>query len=82
VPFADAKWFRGRDTAMRQQSTCPDPSCCRRPASELAERWSDSAWPSAKLHAHILSPLPSGKFPGVDENEVYEFLEAHSRSTS
>jgi transcriptional regulator with XRE-family HTH domain len=78
VPFSDAKWFRGRDTAMRQQSTCPDESCCRKPASELAARWSESAWPSAKLHAHILSPLPSGKFPGVDENEVYEFLESHS----
>ncbi|MFB2555099.1 helix-turn-helix domain-containing protein [Herbiconiux liangxiaofengii] len=80
VPFAEAKWFRGRDTAMRQQSRCPDESCCRRPASELAERWSQAAWPSAKLHAHILSPLPSGKFPGVDENEVYQFLEAHAGS--
>jgi transcriptional regulator with XRE-family HTH domain len=80
VPFADAKWFRGRDTQMRQRSYCPDESCCRKPATELAQRWSDSAWPSAKLHAHILSPLPSGKVPGVDENEVFQFLEAHSAS--
>jgi hypothetical protein len=30
------------------------------------------------LHAHVLSPLPSGTFPGVDDIEVYEFLEAHA----
>ncbi|AXH36431.1 XRE family transcriptional regulator [Humibacter sp. BT305] len=82
VPFADAKWFRGRDTQQRRVSTCPDESCCRRPSSELAERWSTAAWPSAKLHAHILSPLPSGKFPGVAENEVYQFLERHAGTLS
>lgn len=78
VPFADAKWFRGRDTTNRVTSRCPDISCCRRPASGLTERWAHKAWPSAKLHAHILSPLPSGSFPGVDDNELYAFLEAHS----
>ncbi len=78
VPFNDAKWFRGRDTQTRGVSRCPDESCCRVPDSSLADRWADRAWPSAKLHAHILSPLPSGHFPGVDENEVYEFLESHS----
>jgi len=26
----------------------------------------------------VLSPLPSGTFPGVDDAEVYEFLEAHA----
>jgi transcriptional regulator with XRE-family HTH domain/predicted transcriptional regulator len=78
VPFNDAKWFRGRDTQIRGVSRCPDESCCKRPASELSDRWSNRAWPSAKLHAHILSPLPSGNFPGVDDNEVYQFLEAHS----
>ncbi|MEO7349432.1 MAG: XRE family transcriptional regulator, partial [Terrimesophilobacter sp.] len=78
VPFNDAKWFRGRDASNRQSSTCPDASCCRRPADGLASRWSRKAWASAKLHAHILSPLPSGTFPGVDDNELYNFLEAHS----
>jgi len=78
VPFAEAKWFRGRDTAVRAQSRCPDESCCRRPDDDLAERWRDRAWPSARLHAHILSPLPQGEFPGVDTLEVYEFLESHS----
>ena len=37
------------------------------------------AWPSARLHAHILSPLPSGTFPGVDDTELYAFLDAHSK---
>lgn len=78
VPFNQARFFRGRDTATRAVSTCPDSSCCRRPSSELTERWRDQSWPSARLHTHILSPLPSGTFPGVDDNEVYDFLERHA----
>ncbi|WP_353829236.1 helix-turn-helix domain-containing protein [Agromyces sp. SYSU T0242] len=78
VPFNQAKWFRGRETSVRSESRCPDESCCRRAPDGLAERWSGLAWPSARLHAHVLSPLPSGTFPGVDDAEVYEFLEAHA----
>ena len=78
VPFADAKWFRGRETTVRAESRCPDESCCRRAPAGLAERWAGQAWPSARLHAQILSPLPSGTFPGVDDASVYEFLEAHA----
>lgn len=78
VRFADAKWFRGRDTANREASRCPDENCCRRPAAEAARRWERKAWPSARLHAHILSPLPSGTFPGVDDTELYSFLDRHS----
>ncbi|KFF59827.1 XRE family transcriptional regulator [Cryobacterium sp. MLB-32] len=78
VPFAQAKWFRGRETMQRAVSRCPDESCCRRPNSEAASRWSGRAWPSARLHANVLSPLPSGTFPGVDDMEVYEFLERHA----
>ena len=78
VPFAHAKWFRGRETTQRSASHCPDESCCRRPDVRRASRWEGRAWPSARLHAHVLSPLPSGTFPGVDDTEVYEFLEAHA----
>ncbi|KGJ72483.1 XRE family transcriptional regulator [Cryobacterium roopkundense] len=78
VPFAHAKWFRGRETVQRAVSRCPDESCCRRPNSEAASRWAGRAWPSARLHANVLSPLPSGTFPGVDDMEVYEFLERHA----
>jgi hypothetical protein len=80
VPFVHSKWFRGRETTTRTVSTCPDESCCRRPEPALSARWSGKAWSSAKLHAHILSPLPSGTFPGVDDRELYQFLEAHSAS--
>jgi predicted transcriptional regulator/transcriptional regulator with XRE-family HTH domain len=80
VPFAHSKWFRGRETTNRMSSTCPDEACCRLPEPGLRERWSGKAWSSAKLHAHILSPLPAGTFPGVDDRELYEFLEAHSSS--
>ncbi|CAD5996241.1 XRE family transcriptional regulator [Agreia sp. COWG] len=78
VPFAEAKWFRGRDTTVRAASRCPELSCCRQPDDALSARWADRAWPSARLHAHVLSPLPQGSFPGVDESEVYTFLERHS----
>jgi predicted transcriptional regulator len=78
VPFASAKWFRGRESTLRTVSKCPDPSCCVRPRDELVDRWSGRAWPSAKLHAHILSPLPGGTFPGVDDQELYDFLDRHA----
>ncbi|MGG7465715.1 MULTISPECIES: helix-turn-helix domain-containing protein [unclassified Plantibacter] len=78
VPWDDAKWFRGRETTQRAVSTCPDPQCCRKPSSSLAQKWREQAWPSARLHTHILSPLPSGTFPGVDDGEVYDFLERHA----
>lgn len=78
VPFDEAKWFRGRETTVRAESRCPDESCCKRAPADLSGRWAGKAWPSARLHAHILSPLPSGSFPGVDDADVYAFLEAHS----
>jgi predicted transcriptional regulator len=78
VPFDDAKYFRGRETTNRQTSNCPDPSCCRRPPDELAARWLDKAWPSARLHAQILASLPTGRFPGVDETDIYLYLERHA----
>jgi len=81
VPFDSAKWFRGRDTTVRHRSTCPDEACCKRPPEALTERWRDKAWSSARLHAQILNPLPQGTFPGVDDRELYEFLDRHARTT-
>jgi transcriptional regulator with XRE-family HTH domain len=78
VPFGQAKWFRGRETTQRAQSACPDASCCKKPPVLLASRWQERAWPSARLHANILSPLPVGTFPGVDDADVYHFLEKHA----
>ncbi|MGW9156763.1 MULTISPECIES: XRE family transcriptional regulator [unclassified Microbacterium] len=78
VPFDDARWWRGRETSDRAVSTCPDESCCRRPSAELTERWNGKAWPSARVHTHMFSPLPRGAFPGVDDNEVYNFLGRHA----
>ncbi len=78
TPFVHVKWFRGRDTSVRRASTCPDPSCCRKPPAELAERWQQAAWPSARLHSSLLAAMPTGTFTGVDLTEVYEFLEAHA----
>jgi predicted transcriptional regulator/DNA-binding XRE family transcriptional regulator len=79
VPFDDARWFRGRETTKRSTSSCPDPSCCQRPPARLAAHWDGMAWPSARAHSHILSALPSGSFPGVDEADVYTFLDRHEK---
>jgi XRE family transcriptional regulator, fatty acid utilization regulator len=79
VPFDDAKWFRGRDTTERAVSRCPDESCCRRPPADAIERWAGKAWPSARVHRHMFSPLPRGTFPGVDDGEVFAFLDRHAR---
>src|SRR3954464_12508832 len=78
VPFQHAKWFRGADTQRRRKSSCPSPSCCRRPPQELAKKWEGQAWPSARAHSHLLAALPPGTFPGVDTTDVYTFLERHA----
>lgn len=78
VPFEHVRWFQGRETTLRARSSCPDPACCRRPPADLADRWSTHAWPSARAHSHLLAAIPPGTFPGVDDTEVYEFLDRHS----
>ena len=80
VPYQHVKWFRGRETTAREKSTCPDPNCCKRPPASLASEWAGNAWPSARAHSHLLAAMPPGAFPGVDETEVYSFLQAHSGS--
>lgn len=75
VPYEASRWFRGRDTPHRATSNCPDGPCCRRPPAELAQRWSGRVWPSARAHSHVLAALPPGTFPGVDETDVYAYLE-------
>jgi XRE family transcriptional regulator, fatty acid utilization regulator len=77
VPYEHSRWFRGRDTLRRLSSACPDGECCQRPPAGLATRWEGLAWPSARAHSHILSALPTGSFPGVDEADVFSFLERH-----
>ncbi len=79
VPFEDSRWFRGRETTRRTASACPDGDCCQRPPAALAARWDGQAWPSARAHSHILLALPAGSFPGVDEADVFEFLERHEK---
>ncbi|MGK0741569.1 helix-turn-helix domain-containing protein [Leucobacter sp. Z1108] len=77
VPFDAVKWFRGRETAHRTQSFCPDERCCRRASDELTRKWEAAAWPEAATPTSLLAALPTGTFPGVDSHEVYDFLESH-----
>jgi hypothetical protein len=81
MPYANAKWMRGRETTERARSRCPDPTCCSRPPTELSDRWGDQAWPSAKVHSHLLAAMPPGVFPGVDDTEVLTFLDRHTKPT-
>jgi XRE family transcriptional regulator, fatty acid utilization regulator len=78
VPYVESQWFRGQETANRARSRCPDPACCRRPPVDLARRWQQASWPSARAPSHVLATLPPGSFPGVDDTEVYAFLEHHT----
>ena len=50
--------------------------------TELATRWADKSWPSARPHASTLAALPTGAFPGVDTTEVYQFLDRHAPAVS
>ena len=76
--YEDSRWFRGRDTTVRTTSACPSGECCQRPPAALAARWEGMAWPSARAHSHVLLALPSGSFPGVDDADVFEFLDRHA----
>jgi hypothetical protein len=78
VRYVDAKWFRLTDHTTRRTSACPDERCCRQPPAAQARRWDGYAWPAARAHSHLLSALPPGTFPGVDETEVYSFLDGKS----
>lgn len=79
VPYQHVKWMRGRETTHRSTSRCPDPTCCSHPPAQLAERWAGKAWPSARVHSHLLAAMPPGVFPGVDETDVLRFLETHAQ---
>ena len=78
---ADARYFRGHETAERARSRCPDGECCRRPPPAVAATWRGRAWPLARADSHVLAALPEGAFPGVDLPEVYDFLERHAADT-
>jgi predicted transcriptional regulator/transcriptional regulator with XRE-family HTH domain len=78
VPFGHVRWFLGRETTERATSRCPDPDCCQRAPADLAQRWATKSWPSARPHASLLAALPTGAFPGVDQTEVFTFLDRHA----
>ena len=78
VKFADARWFRGRDTETRVTSTCPDPSCCKTPPSGLASKWEDNVIVSARSQARILGLLAADPYPKLDMPEVLSVVEDHA----
>jgi hypothetical protein len=82
VPFDDARWFRGRETQKRATSTCPDEACCRRrPDAELTGAGRQGLAERPRAHADVLAAAARA-FPGVDDGEVYAFLERHAPASS
>ncbi len=79
VPYESSKWFRGKETTSRSVSRCPDVDCCRRPPRQLAAAWAGHVWPAGRATSSQLAAMPPGSFPGVDETEVYRFLEKYSK---
>jgi XRE family transcriptional regulator, fatty acid utilization regulator len=79
VSYQDSRWFRGREATTRMASRCPGDDCCQHPPAALRARWDGMAWPSARAHSHILLALPAGSFPGVDEADVFQFLDRHEK---
>jgi len=79
APFAEARWFRGRETDNREASTCPDPACCREPSPDLEARWGDSVVVSARSQARILGMLAHDPYPELDMPEVLALVDAHSK---
>jgi hypothetical protein len=77
VRFEDARWFRGWDTQRHSVSQCPDGDCCR-PAARLDTRWDGNVWASVRPNSHMLAAMPVETTPGVDQVEIYEFLDRHA----
>lgn len=75
VEFADARWFRGRDTERHTVSQCPDGQCCRRPPGDLTAKWQDRVWVSLGAGALNEFGVPHSGLPGIDMAEIYEFAD-------
>lgn len=78
VRFADAKWFRGRETNNRESSTCPDPSCCRLPTESQVERFGSSIVVSARSQSRILGLMAPDPYPELDLPQVLSIVERHT----
>ena len=78
MPFEHSRWFRGREATTDSVRPARTANAASAPPVALAERWDGMAWPSARAHSHILSALPAGAFPGVDDVDIYEFLDRHA----
>lgn len=81
TPFESAQWFRHRDTTRRATSSCPDPTCCRRPTPDQAERWDDHLEVSVRTQQRILGRLAADPHPNPRDRRVYELADRHAPDT-
>ena len=72
VPYADVKWMRGPGDHRAVQVPLPGPGLLRAAAGRAGRPVGGQAWPSARVHSHLLAAMPPGVFPGVDQTEVLD----------
>lgn len=78
VPAEDARLFRGRDTAHRQRSSCPDGACCR-PTTAQRGRWNGLVSVGARAQERVVGLLASDPRPRVDWVEILDLLDGHDQ---
>ena len=79
VPYAESSGCAaGRPGAV--DVAVPGPGLLRAAAGRARRALGGQAWPSARVHSHLLAAMPPGVFPGVDDTDVLTFLERHSAS--
>ncbi|MDP3983828.1 MAG: XRE family transcriptional regulator [Acidimicrobiia bacterium] len=77
VGFDDARLLRGRETTNHRISRCPDGTCCRRPAGDIATRWEGKIVASPRAQARIIGMLAPDPYPKLDLAQIYELVERH-----
>ena len=71
-------WFRGRESRRPYAILLPGRRVLpQRAPLALSERWEGMAWPSARAHSHSCRRLLVPPFPGVDDVDIYEFLDRY-----
>jgi len=76
VPADDARLFRGRETAHRQRSSCPEGACCR-PSTSQHARWDGQVSVGSRAQDRIVGLLASDPRPRVDWVEILDLLDDH-----
>jgi len=75
TPFEHARWFRAATPPGVRCPAAPTPTVAGAPPPTWSAAGRAAPGRAARVHSHLLAALPPGTFPGVDAQDVYEFLE-------